>query len=214
MANDNVPGPKGTDVFRDPLPVDPFPATGGGALPVPGGTELKAGDRIIKRVKRDWDANSPRTTPAIQVHGKTLEEVGKGLNALPGEWGQGGGILRNDPVPEGTSAEVEVTLHGNLVYRIVEWVEYSTGSTKGKANWDAMIAKLKVHEDKHLANAIAAAEQCANDLIDKEILQLAGIVTKANTALQAVQDALDTATDHGAKANVPYGDVILDTDES
>jgi hypothetical protein len=214
VANESVPGPKGTDVLDDPPKLDPFPATAGGALPTPGGIELKAGDRTITKVKRDWDPSNPRATPGIQVHGKTLLEVGKALMALPGEWGQGGGILKNDPVPAGDSAEVEVTLHGNLIFRIAEWVEYASASAKGKANWDAMIAKLKVHEQKHLDNAVEAAEQCANDLIGKEVLQMPGIVTKANAALQAVQDALDGATDHGAKANVPFGDVILDTNES
>lgn len=212
MANEEVPGPKGTDVF-DGLPaLDPFPATGGGALPKPSGIELKAGDRIIKTVKKDWDASNPRTTPKIQVHGKDLKEVGKALLALPGEWGQGGGQLLNDPVPDGDSPEVEVTLHGNLVLRIVEWVEYGQASVKAKANWDAMIAKLKIHENKHLSNAVEAAEKCRNDLIGKEILQMPGIVTKANAALKSVQDALDTATDHGTKENVPFGDVLLDTD--
>ena len=214
MANETVPGPKGTDVFTDPAPQDPFPVTGGGALPTPGGTELKAGDRFITKVKKDWDVNNPRTTPRIQVHGKTLVEVGKALDAMPSEWGQGGGQLLNDPVPGGGTGDVEVTLHGNLVFRIVEWVEYATGSTKGKANWDAMIAKLKIHENKHLSNAVEAAEQCAKDLIGKEILEMPGIVTKANAALAAAQKALDDATNHGAKENVPFGDVNLDTDET
>ena len=212
MANDEVPGPKGTNVLLDPPPPDPFPATGGGALYKPGGIELKAGDRFITKVIKDWDTANPRTTPAIQVSGKTLEEVGKKLVAMPGEWGQGGGTLRNDPIAPG-SGDVEVTLHGNLVLRIVEWTDYATGSTKAKANWDAMIAKLKIHENKHLSNAVEAADQCAKDLMGKEVLEMPGIVTKANAALKAVQDALDTATDHGTKAGVPFGDVILDPNE-
>ena len=213
MANENVPGPKGTDVFDNPPPPDPFPVTGGGALPTPGGIELKAGDRFITKVIKDWDPANPRTTPKIQVSGKTLVEVGKKLDAMPGEWGQGGGSLLNDPIAPG-NGDVEVTLHGNLVLRIVEWTDYASGSTKGKANWDAMIEKLKIHENKHLSNAVAAADQCAKDLIGKEILEMPGIVTKANAALFAVQKALDDATDHGAKAGVPFGDVNLDTDES
>lgn len=214
MANENIPGPKGTGAL-DALPaLDPFPVTGGGALPTPGGIELKAGDRIIKSVKKDWDPTNPRTTPKIEVKGKTLKEVGRALAALPGEWGQGGGNLLNEPVPPGDSPEVDVTLHGNLILRIVEWTDYASGSAKGKANWDAMIEKLKIHENKHLSNAVEAAEQCAKDLVGREILEMPGIVTKANAALKAVQDALDTATEHGTKENVPFGDVILDTDET
>lgn len=214
MANDNLPGPKGTNLLVDAPPPDPFPATGGGAIYKPGGIELKAGDRFITKVIKDWDPANPRKTPKIQVSGKTLAEVGKKLVAMPGEWGQGGGTLLNDPIAPGGSGDAEVTLHGNLLLRIVEWTDYATGSTKGKANWDDMIAKLKIHENKHLSNAVEAAEQCAKDLIGKEVLEMPGIVTKANAALLAVQKALDDATDHGAKAGVPYGDVILDPDES
>ena len=210
MANDEVPTPKGTDVLGRPLQPDPFPASAGGALPTPGGIELKAGDRIIKDVKKDWDASNPKTTPDIVVHGKNSKEVGNALMALPGEWGQGGGRLLNDAVAAGTSPEVTVTLHANLVRRMANWPEYAQASKEAQASWDKMFAKLGVHEDKHVSNAVAAAEQCAKDLIGKEILEMPGIVTKANADLKAVQDALDTATEHGAKAGVPFGDVIFD----
>ena len=214
MAPSDVPGLTGTDPSETNKGPRPFPITGDGMDLRPIGTELKAGDHIIKDVTKDWDVTKPRTTPEIVVHGKTLEDVGKALMALKGEWGQGGGDLRNDPVDASAPPEVTVTLHANLVRRIVKWAEYAQGSTKGKANWDAMVAKLGAHEDKHVSNAVEAAEQCSKDLKGKEILEMPGIVTKANAALLAVQQALDKATESGTKPGVPFGDVILDTDES
>jgi hypothetical protein len=215
MANDDVPVPEGTD----PEPVEkiprPFPITAGGTVYGPSGIELKAGDRFIEKVIKDWDASKPKdTSDLVVVHGKTLQDVGKALLATNAEWGRGGGKLENDAVPAGTSEKVTVTLHGNLLRRMPNWAEYISGSTKGKANWDAMIAKLGAHEDKHVSNAVEAAEQLAKDLIGKEILQMPSMVTAANAALDKVQKKLDKDTDSGTKENVPFGGVILDTDES
>lgn len=215
MANDDVPVPDGTD----PEPVEkrprPFPITAGGAVYSPSGIELKAGDRFIEKVIRDWDAANPKdTSDLVVVHGKTLEEVGKALLATNAEWGRGGGKLENDAVPAGTSEKVTVTLHANLLRRMPKWAEYAQGSEKGKKNWDAMVAKLGVHEDKHVSNAVEAAEQLAKDLIGKEILLMPTMVTAANSSLAAVQKKLDKDTESGTKENVPYGGVLLDTDES
>ena len=212
MGNTQVPGLNGIDAFERSAP-DPFPVTGGGATPPLTGIELKAGDRIITKVTRDWDAANPALSTSAEVHGKNSLEVGKALMALPGEWGQGGGSILNDAVPDGTSAEVTVTLHGGLFKKMPKWAEYSQASTAAKKNWDDMFAKLEIHESKHVQNAAEAAEKCATDLMGKEILQMPGIVTRANAAMAAAQKKLDDATDHGAKENVPFGDVIMNTDD-
>jgi hypothetical protein len=215
MANDDVPVPDGTDLTPAEKKPSPFPITAGGAIYAPSGIQLKTGDRFIEKVIKDWDASNPKdTSNLVVVHGKTLEEVGKALLATKSEWGRGGGRLENDAVPAGTDPKVTVTLHANLVRRMPNWAEYASGSDKGKKNWDAMISKLGAHEDKHVSNAVEAAEQLAKDLIGKEILLMPAMVTAANAALKAVQDKLDKDTESGTKENVPYGDVVLDTDES
>src|SRR5450755_1700429 len=131
MGNTEAPGLNGTEAFEH-VALDPFPVTGGGATPPLTGIDLKAGDRIITKVIRDWDASNPALSTSKEVHGKNSLEVGKALMALPGEWGQGGGAILNDAVPDGTSAEVTLTLHGGLFKKMPKWIEYNQASTAAK----------------------------------------------------------------------------------
>jgi hypothetical protein len=166
--------------------------------------------RIIARVTKDWDPPSPRTTPEIAVGGTTLAQAARELDQLP-EWGQAGGSLRAEPIAAGNSTNLTVHLHANLLYRLPRWRGYAGASPAAQAEWDRMFAKLKAHEDRHLAIAIEEAEILAQDLVSHDISDIASMVTAANRRMQARQDDLDHDTDHGAKAGVQYGDVILDT---
>src|ERR1041385_6745584 len=109
--------------------------------------------RIIASVDKDWDPPKPDGTPEIVVRGSTLADVGQELNALD-EWGQAGGSIRAEAIPVGTSTNLTVKLHAGLVYRLPTWTRYSKASSAAKAAWDAMFAKLKAHEDRHLAIAV------------------------------------------------------------
>ena len=51
-----------------------------------------------------------------------------------------------------------------------------------------MFAKLRAHEDRHLAIAIEEGEQLAGDLIGHDIADIASMVTQANRRLKARQD--------------------------
>ena len=166
--------------------------------------------RVIARVTKDWDPPNPTTTPEITVTGKTLADVGNQLDRLP-EWGQAGGGLHADRIPPGNSTNLTVNLHAGLRYRLPRWTKYSDASKAAQAEWDKMFAKLRAHEDRHLAIAIEEADSLAQDLVGHEIADIAKMVTAANRSMQKRQDDLDTDTDHGAKAGVPYGDVVLDT---
>ncbi len=212
MAPSDEPGPEGTDPFDLDRSPRPFPITADGATPGPIGIDLKAGDRIIDKVIKDWDLAKLKTTE-YEVHGKNAQEVGEALLKKGGEWGRGGGSITNDDPGVGTSTPVTVTIHGNLLKKMPKWSEYAQASARSKANWDAMIAKLDIHESKHVQNAVDAAEACAKELIGKEILQMPGIVTKHNAAMLTAQQTLDSKTQNGTKSGVPYGDVILNTDE-
>lgn len=195
-AGFSFPGPIGTDL---PDPTGPDP-----------GSPLAAGDRIITSVTKDWDPPSPTTTPDIVVNGKTLQDAANDLNKLA-EWGQGGGILRTDPVPVGTSPTVTVAAHANLVLRMPKWTGYATASAAARAEWDQMIAKLQIHEQRHVDIAIEEADNMVKALMGKEIGKIPGIVTAANKTLKKRQDDLDTTTQNGSKPKVQYGDVSLDT---
>lgn len=175
----------------------------------PGAIALSV-SRIIASVIKDWDPPNPTSTPEITVTGKTLAEVGAQLDRLP-EWGQAGGFLRAESIPAGNSTNLTVTLHANLRYRLPRWTKYSDASSAAQTEWNKMFRKLSDHEDRHLAIAIEEADALAKDLVGHEIADIAKMVTAANRSMQKRQDELDTDTDHGAKAGVPYGDVVLDT---
>ena len=181
------PGPIG---IGDPIPLD-----------VP---------RIIAHVDNDWDPPNPTTTPEIIVHGRTLADAAQALDQLP-EWGQGGGSIRAEAIPVGTSTNLTVKLSGGLIYRLPTWTGYSGASTAAQAEWDKMFAHLKAHEDRHLQNAIEEANKVAKELIGKDISQIARRVTAANRTMAQRQQKLDTDTQNGSKPGVPFGDVILDT---
>jgi hypothetical protein len=204
MGN-RVQGVIGTDAVPDTDAPDQLvlPGVTGMDAPIP----LVA--RIIARVHDDWHPPAPDTTPTTSLTADTLEDLGK---LLPkGEWGQGGGSLRSTPIPVGTSTNLTVELHGNLVLRLPEWTNESSASRKAQAEWDRMITKLKEHEQRHVDIAIEEFDKVGPLLVGKDIDQIVATVTAANAAAKKRQDDLDAATDHGAKKGVQYGDVFLDT---
>ncbi len=203
----------GTDSPRAGGAEDPFSALGGADPAGPIGLDARgsqAVQRIIATVTKDWDPPAPSNAPEIVAGGATLKDAARALDALS-EWGQAGGGLRADPIAAGTSTNLTVHLHGHLVYRLPRWTGYDRASAAAKAEWDRMLGKLRAHEDRHLAIAIEEADRLASDLVGREIGEIADLVTAANRRMRARQDQLDTDTDHGAKAGVPFGDVDLDT---
>lgn len=215
MGTHRIPGVVGTDPFESEGDADAGDTdAGSGGFAPPGITALdghvRVIDRIVTAVTKDWVPPAPRTTPEIVVRGPTLAEVERNLNALA-EWGEGGGQLRAERIPPGTTAEVTVTLHANLVLRLPRWNGYAQASAPAKAEWDRMVATLRAHEQRHVDIAIEQADALADALIGQEIGQVARMVTEANGTMRANQDQLDADTDHGAKPNVTYGGVVLDT---
>ncbi len=177
-------------------------SVGGNAVPL-------STQRIIAQVTKDWDPPNPRRTPAITVGGTTLAAAGRELNRL-NEWGEGGGSLRADAIPPGTSTDLTVNLHGNLVHRLPQWTGYSGASAAAQAEWDRMVVKLTAHEDRHMAIAIEEGNALARDLVGVEIGEIARMVTAANRRMHDRQVDLDNDTQNGSKPGVPYGDVTLD----
>jgi hypothetical protein len=211
---ERVPGVTG---FEPPMAGQPAdaaaPPDGGFDAPGVSGFDppqaLDAGDRMITAVTKDWEPPNPRATPEIVVRGRTLAALEEALNRLP-EWGEGGGMLRTDRVPVGTSASVTVNAHANLVFRLPRWANYDTASVAARAEWDRMLVRLRAHEQRHLDIAIEEANNLARDLVGLEIGEIAATVTEANRRMHDRQVQLDNDTDHGARAGVTYGDVTLD----
>ena len=125
--------------------------------------------------------------------------------------GQGGGSLRCDRIPVGTSTNLTVKLHGNLQLRLPSWPNYVSASAAAKPEWDRMIGKLRAHEQWHMDIAIQHGDALAKELVGNDISVIAQRVTDRNRLMAADQQQLDTDTNHGSKAEVPYGDVFLDT---
>src|SRR5437870_4021462 len=101
----------------------PGPPTGGFTAPGSAGIDFDPeplADRFVTKVARDWDPTpNPDTTPIV-VSAANLADLAAALGKLK-EAGEGGGKLRSDPVTSSTSGDATVTLHGNLVNRVVQW---------------------------------------------------------------------------------------------
>ncbi|MGH8582494.1 MAG: DUF922 domain-containing protein [Gammaproteobacteria bacterium] len=210
-----TPGTLGMDtvVAGGDLQGNDLPSTAGYERPGPLGIDSPvplAVTRIIADVSNDWEPPNPRITPAIVVRGQTLADVAAELNRLA-EWGEGGGMLRADRIPTGTSTNLTVRLHANLVMRLPTWAAYSAASDAAKREWDRMLERLRVHEQRHVEIAIEEANRLAGMLVGREISEIADLVTAANQAMNQRQIELDTDTRSGSRPGVAYGDVSLDT---
>lgn len=207
----------GVDGFEPPMAGEPgdiaLPPESGYTPPTisgDGAVPLDGVERIVTTVTKDWEPPNPRATPAIVIRGRTLAAVEEALNRLP-EWGEGGGRIRTDRVPVGTSATVTVVAHAGLVLRLPRWADYDSASDAAKAEWDRMMVTLRAHEQRHLDIAMEEANTFAADLVGHEIDDIDDMVTEANRRMNDRQVALDDDTDHGAREGVQYGDVYLDT---
>lgn len=212
MGGNRTPGPEGTRPQISGHKDGPATRAGAGFAPATGSdapVPLQV-QRIIARVNKDWEPASPRTSPDIVVNGQTLQEVADQLNGLR-EWGEGGGAIRSEPIPAGTSTDLTVSLHANLVFRLPTWTRYNRASAAAKREWNRMMEKLRAHEQRHVDIAVEEANALAEDLVGREISEIADKVTAANRTMQQRQDQMDTDTEHGAKQGVTYGDVYLDT---
>lgn len=210
---ERTPGVVGLDPFEnDPGTGEENPTRRGGFIDQgPGGIDapIPLADRIITVVEDDWHPPSPDETPTVELTGKTLAEVVAQLNRM-NEWGKGGGSLRNESVPVGTSASVIVKLKGNLVRRMPHWKNYDSASEKAQRAWNHMFRKLMDHEQRHMDIAVEQGDALAAELVGKEIGKLADLVTKYNGKMATAQQKLDADTDNGSRPNVEYGGVELD----
>lgn len=207
MGGGRMPGPIGVDARPEDGALNPGPPGAGFEIPGPIGMDDSP---IVSAVVKDWEPPSPSTTPKIVVRGRTLRQVFAELNALAGEWGRGGGRLRSDRLRNVRTPEVTVHLRANLVLILPEWKGYNAASTNAKAEWDRMIQKLRIHEQRHVDIAIEEADRLAAALIGEPMNRIASMVTSANATLAQRQQDLDTDTEHGSKPGVLYGDVSLD----
>ncbi|MGB7989629.1 MAG: DUF922 domain-containing protein [Candidatus Methylophosphatis roskildensis] len=218
MADDRKPGPLGfTPASANSSGFDSGgPVTGGFTSAGPLGFDVEAdplADRLITRVDRDWVPTPKPKNDPIKVTAANLADLAKALSQLP-EAGEGGGRLRADAVAAGTSAEASVSLHGNLINRVVEWIGYSSASPAAQAHWDQVLANLKRHEQRHMEIAIEEGDALATLLVGHKVGSTPSVTDKVSTAndkMAARQKELDDDSDHGKRKGHPYGDCNIDT---
>ena len=206
MGGARIPGPAGADPaptqgnFLPGAPSAGFDFPG----PISASTEPKVGTVVV-----DWTPLKLTTTPAIIVRGETLADVAADLNNNS-EWGQGGGSFRIEPLENITAAEFTVHLQGNFFLLLPEWMGLEKKSATVQAEWNRMLATLRIHEQRHVDIAIEEGNRLAKRLKGKEISKIADMVTAANAAMAVRQKALDTETEGGTRRGVKYGDIYLD----
>jgi hypothetical protein len=201
----------GTDAGLGAGPGDAGDILGGGDPP--GTLGVIAADAMstakIEYVTKDWDPDSPKiTTPSMVVSGATIDQVAAVLRNKQ-EWGEGGGVLKL-AIPRDFASSHTVTLSAILVRRLPQWKQYDSARGPEKAAWNHMFRKLTDHEDRHVEIAVEEAVKLAGALIGQTTVEATRTVAAANRRLQSRQKQLDDETEHGAKAGVKYGDVILD----
>lgn len=211
-------GALGRDPFATAL-TDPAPApvTGGFSDAGPVGADNAIPLDFVQKVKdvtNDWvPTPSVDTSKDYEVSGKKLIDVFNKLVAR-GSSGEGGGSISNDAITDTTSKELTVALHVKCFRELPKWKERDKAAAGSQVKWDAMLANLTKHENRHVEIIVEAANKLAKDLPGKSVSLVVGMVQAAAAAANAKEVALDNATDNGTKRGVPFGDVFLDTDEN
>ena len=216
MGYSSAPGTLGRDPDASDgsiKPADTPPVTG-----LPDEAEPMAGGRKVTKVTRDWgDPPTPTVGNTPKIGGTTLKEALAELKKLP-EWGTGGGNLS---APGG--GEITLTtqdgknytaeIHGEFFMTLPEWSGYEKATVQQKAAWDAMIEKLRKHENEHVQIAYRNAQKLVKKLTNLPVEQAGQAVADAQQAGQDAQDDFDSAakTDHGKNDFGNFPKVELDT---
>jgi hypothetical protein len=209
-----------------PVGLDPD-ASGGGVNPVDtqpihglseGAPEPLANQPKIIKVTRDWgDPPTPSVTLEPTIGGTSLKEALSQLQNMK-EWGEGGGILSGPSgqikiEPDNGRKELCGGSHRDVHHQDGGLVRLRKGDGCAKASLDAMIAKLRKHEQEHVNIAYKNAQKLIRTLTNLPGDQAQAKITES---FQAEADAQvdfdsDAKTAHGAKAFGTFPVVELDT---
>ena len=216
MAYAVPPGPVGLDpdASGGVKAVDVQPILGLGE----GGAEALANQPKIIRVTRDWaDPPTPAVSLTPTIGGTSLKEALSELKQLD-EWGTGGGKIsgptgqiRLEPTKDGNNYLVELT--GAFTITLPAWSGYEKATAAQKQAWDAMITKLRKHEQEHVNIAYRNAQKLVRTLTNLPADQAQGKITEsfqAEADAQADFDS-DAKTAHGANDFGGFPKVELDT---
>lgn len=212
-----------------PVGIDPDSSSGGvksvDSQPIAGlgGTgsddaEQMADQRKITRVSKDWgDPPTATVTNTPKIGGTTLAEALAELKKYA-EWGTGGGNLSAPDggviqlsTKDGKSYSAEI--HGDFFMTLPEWSGYAQATAAQKAAWDAMIAKLRKHENEHVQIAYRNAQKLVRTLTNLPVDQAMQKIADSGQATQDAQDDFDSPakTDHGKNDFGTFPKVELDT---
>jgi len=220
MAYAVPPGPVGLDVDASAggvKPMDTQPVVGLGEA-TPDGPEAMSDQRKVTRVSKDWgDPPTPTVTNTPKVGGTTLKEALAELQQLT-EWGTGGGNLS---AKDGGEIQLSTTdgksyaaeIHGDFFITLPEWSGYAKATKAQQQAWDAMIAKLRKHEQEHVNIAYRGAQKLVRTLTNLPVDQAAQKIADSGQATQDAQDDFDSSakTDHGKNDFGGFPKVELDT---
>ena len=153
----------------------------------PDGPEALSDQRKITRVSKDWgDPPTPTVTSTPTVGGTTLKEALAELQKLP-EWGTGGGNLSGVgggeiqlTTTDGKSYTAEI--HGDFFMTLPAWSGYAKATTAQQQAWDAMIAKLRKHEQEHVNIAYRNAQKLVQSLTNLPVDQAAQKIADSQQA--------------------------------
>ncbi len=217
MGGGRVPGPLGRDSSDTP-DLAPGSSRAGFSAPGPLGSgedPIPLSGKTIVKVTKNW-TDPPTLTPGRTptVSGKTLKAVLVELKKLA-EWGSGGGVIDDIQAnsPDSAPTQFTVNLTATFTMTLVDWADYRDASTEQKAAWDAMIVKLKKHEQEHVRISHSRFNKLVSDLRGKPVETASSLVVSAKSdEAQAQIDFDSTAqTDHGANAFGSFPIVELDT---
>ena len=216
MVYATPPGPIGLDLDASGSgvkPLDAQPVIGLGDEP-----EALANQPKIIRVTRDWgDPPTPSVTFTPTIGGTSLKEALSELEKLT-EWGSGGGKLSGPggqiylaPTADANKYIAEIT--GTLTITLPGWSGYEKATDAQKQAWDAMIAKLRKHEQEHVDIAYRNAQTLIRTLTNLPVDKAQAKISESFQAEKDAQEDFDSdpKTAHGAKVFGTFPKVELDT---
>jgi len=152
----------------------------------------------------------PRVLTAITV-AATLWVAATISMSAQNRWGAN--YFPNVPLTTQDGKSYTAEIHGEFFMTLPEWSGYAKATLAQQQAWDAMVGKLRKHENEHVQIAYRNAQKLVKTLTNLKVEDAAQKIADSQQAGQDAQDDFDSSakTDHGRNDFNTFPKVELDT---